>query len=118
MELGERPKGRDATDEETSGTSDSGASSLGLSVESLTAEIASQLGYQKERGVVVDAVEPGSPAEESGISQGDLIKEVNRKPVTTAKEFQGLIGKLRSGDTAALLVRRGETTAYMGVQVP
>jgi serine protease Do len=38
------------------------------------------------RGALVTEVDPGSPAAEAGLGQGDVIVEINRKPVTKADE--------------------------------
>ena len=61
--------------------------SLGIAVQDLTPEIAQGLGLKKATGVVVTQVEPGSPAAEAGLQTGDVIREVNRKPVKNADDF-------------------------------
>lgn len=90
---------------------------LGLSVQTLTPDIAEQLGYQKDDGVIVADVFSGSPAEEAGLQRGDLIKEVNRKEIRTVQDFEKDIKNLKSGDVAALLVRRGQNTFFTSIKV-
>ncbi|MDH5384007.1 MAG: DegQ family serine endoprotease [Candidatus Aminicenantes bacterium] len=90
---------------------------LGLSVQTLTPDIAEQLGYQKDSGVIVADVFSGSPAEEAGLQRGDLIKEVNRKEVRTVQDFEKKNKDLKSGDVAALLVRRGQNTFFTTIKV-
>ena len=69
--------------------------------------MARQLGYpDDEKGVVVIQVAPGSNGEMAGIQQGDLIKEINRRPVSTPEEVKKEMEKLKSGDTAQMLVKR------------
>ncbi|HEX7381958.1 MAG TPA: DegQ family serine endoprotease [Nevskiaceae bacterium] len=46
-----------------------------------------------QRGIVVSDVQPGSPAEQAGLQDGDVIVSVNRHPVSTIEEFQKLAGK-------------------------
>ncbi len=116
--LGERPKGRGATGEELNSSGESSKSQLGLSVEALTPQLASQLGFENEQGVVVDQVNSGSPAEEAGIVRGDLIKEIDREPVKSISDFRSAISNLHSGDVAAFLVRRGDATIFVGVEIP
>ena len=38
-------------------------------------------------GILIVQVKEGSPADEAGIQEGDLIKEVNRKPVKDLKDL-------------------------------
>ena len=54
---------------------------LGMTVQKLTPQLAENLGLDKTDGVVVTAVEPGSAADEAGVRRGDVIVEVDRKPV-------------------------------------
>jgi serine protease Do len=115
--LGERPKesrGGQAPQEPQAEAQTS--QKLGLSVQTLTPDIAEQLGYQKDSGVIVADVFSGSPAEEAGLQRGDLIKEVNRKEVRTVQDFEKEIENLKSGDVAALLIRRGSNTFYTTVK--
>ena len=61
---------------------------LGLTVKALTSELADQFGVEKMDGVIVTEVQQGSAAFRKGIRVGDIITEVDHKPVTTAKEFR------------------------------
>jgi serine protease Do len=90
---------------------------LGLSIQTLTPDIAQQLGYDGDRGVVVADVTSGSPADDAGLQRGDLIKEVDRIPVRTTQDFERAIRGLKSGDTAALLVRRGQETTFRPLKI-
>jgi serine protease Do len=116
--LGERPEGR-AEDmavppEKASGTT---SRKLGLSVQTLTPDIAQQLGYDNDWGVVVADVAAGSRADDAEIQRGDLIKEVNRVSVRTAQDFEDAIRGAKSGDTLALLVRRGKATSFLPLKI-
>jgi serine protease Do len=79
----------------------------GLAVEPITPEVARQMGLQGAGGLVVDQVAPASPASEAGIRPGDVIKEVNNRPVQSAAELQSALNG--SGDQPALmlLTRKG-----------
>jgi serine protease Do len=79
---------------------------LGFSVINMTEELAKQLGYEGDSGVVVRAVEPGSQAEQAGIAPGVLIKEVNRHPINNTKEFAEEIKKAQKKGNALLLIRQ------------
>ncbi len=116
--LSERPKELGRGGAETEEHQQQSSQKLGLSIQDLTPEIAQQLGYQKDEGVLIAQVEPGSAAEDAGLQRGDLIKEVDRSPVTEAKEFVRAIDRLSSDDSVALLVRRGPNTIFVALQVP
>ena len=80
---------------------------LGLKLKELEPEIARHLGYSEdEKGVVVIQVESGSRGEIAGIKQGDVIKEINRRPVSTPKEVKKQMEKVKSGDTVQMLLKR------------
>lgn len=80
---------------------------LGLSVQNLTADIAERLGFEPdETGVIVTGVQDESKAQEAGIQQGDLIKEVNRNSVDNIEEFRKELGKIEKGETIQLLMKR------------
>jgi serine protease Do len=117
--LGERPKGRGGREpQEELPPQEQTGQKLGLSVQNLTPEIAQQLGYQNERGVLITDVASGSPAEEAGLQRADLIKEVNRTAVQTVQDFNRATRDVASGDSIALRVRRGENTFYAALQIP
>jgi len=80
---------------------------LGLMASELTPEIAKQLGFdQNEMGVMITGVKPGSKGELAGVRQGDLIKEINRKPVSTLNDYQKKMQKIKKGETIHLLIKR------------
>jgi serine protease Do len=115
--LGDRPStlaSNSSTGTEPQATA---ATKLGLTVQTLTPDIARQLGYKKEHGVVVTAVVPGSPADDASVQKGDLIVQVDRKNVRNVSEFEQDLSPLKSGDNVAFLVKRGEQSFYVALQV-
>ena len=81
---------------------------LGISVEQLTPQIARQLNLPPETtGVVVTDVTPGSPAEE-GVQRGDVIQEMDRKPIATVDQFQRAIQQAGNQPVLLLIDRGGE----------
>jgi serine protease Do len=88
-----------------------GPAAFGLRVQDLSPEIADQLGVEDDTGVLVTAVEPGSPADHAGLRRGDLVLEVDRTEVSSTKELQDRLES--AGDRALLLVRRGEATIFV-----
>ncbi|MFZ3340538.1 MAG: trypsin-like peptidase domain-containing protein [Terriglobales bacterium] len=62
-------------------------------------------------GAIVNSVVPGSPADNAGISQGDVIMEVNRKPMHSAADVAQALGSVAKGQDALVLVwSNGGTT--------
>ena len=78
----------------------------GLQLHDLSAQINDRFRLQADKGVVVVAVEPGSPAHEAGIQKGDVIVEVNRHPVNSVIEAKENINKSEDKDRLLLLVQR------------
>ena len=81
---------------------------LGVSVEQLTPQIAQRLGVPStEKGVVITTVTTGSPADEGGLQQGDVIQEINRKAVVTVDQFQRAIQQAGNQPVLFLINRDG-----------
>ncbi len=96
------------------GTPEPKASSrLGLTVQTLTPDIAAQLGYAKnEKGVVIAEVAAAGAADRAGLRRGDVIKQVDKAAVSTDAEFEREMKGFKKGDVVALLVKRGPATFY------
>lgn len=93
---------------------------LGMEVSNLTSELAEKYELPKEeKGIVVVAIEPGSKAEEIGLEEGDLIKSVNRKPITGIKDFNEISKKVKLSEGVVFdLNRRGRLLylSYLGTE--
>ena len=89
--------------------------SLGITVQELTPEIARELGLRQETGIVVTRVEAGSAAADAGIQTGDIIREVNRKPVRDAEHFSQMIEQARNQNNILLLIQRGQNSIFAAV---
>jgi S1-C subfamily serine protease len=90
---------------------------LGLAVRPVTPEDARQLGLESGKGLLVAEVDPAGPAAAAGIQPGDVIEEVNRKPVTDAAELRAAAKS--SGDRPALvLVNRKGASLFLAMELP
>jgi serine protease Do len=84
----------------------------GVQVKTLSPDLADQLGLpSSSKGVVVTDVDPSSKMADSGLRKGDVIQEVNRKPVNNVSEFQSALQK--GGSDPLLLVNREGRTFFI-----
>ncbi len=90
---------------------------LGIQVQDITPDIAQSLNLDDVEGVLVSDVTPGEAGGESGLKRGDIISEVNRNKVKNTSDYNRIAGKLKRGDTALMLVKRGGTTIYIAVKL-
>src|SRR5262252_701927 len=83
---------------------------FGMQLQDLTQELTDALGFQPGRGVLISAVEPNSPADESGIERGLVIYRVGKHDVNSIRDVENLLARARSGtsvDFAIGVVRAG-----------
>lgn len=80
-------------------------SKLGITVHSVTSDLADRLQITAGKGVLVQDVKPGSFAEDIGLNRGDLILEVNKQPVNNEDDFSRIESSLKSGQDVVFLVR-------------
>ncbi len=66
-------------------------------------------------GVVVEAVQ--GPAEKTGIRRGDVITAVNNTDLTSIQQFNDIVAQQKPGSSVALLVRRGDASMFVPVEV-
>jgi len=82
---------------------------LGVSMYTVTPDIAKSLGLKNTEGALVSQVVDGSPAQKAGIQPGDVVTSVNHQPVKSNGELRNAIGLLRVGDKVEVgLLRDGK----------
>jgi serine protease Do len=86
----------------------------GVAVEALSAEDARRL--QLTGGVMLTEVLPDSSADRAGLRPDDIIREINRKPVPSVREFERLVGVLSPQFPVLLLITRGRATIFLSLQ--
>jgi serine protease Do len=64
------------------------------------------------KGVAVESVRPASPAEDAGLQPGDVILEVNRKPVESAQQFVSDVHAASADKDLLLLVWSNGNSTY------
>ena len=90
---------------------------LGIEMVDLTFDIARKLGVATLAGVVVAAVQPGSPAEKAGLRERDIVVAMNGRPVNSAAELRARLGLTAVGEDVELRVIRGGETRTVRVKI-
>jgi len=86
---------------------------LGLAVDDLSAEVRQQLKVPAQvKGVAIESVRPGSPAEDAGLAPGDVIQEVDRHAVPSAEQFVNEVHANPPGKDLLLLVWSKGNASY------
>jgi serine protease Do len=90
----------------------------GVAVQDLDRDTAKELGIKgKAQGVVVTSVEPDSGAEKAGLMPGDVIREINRQPVKSVKDFEKVSSGVKKGENVLILVNRRGASLFLTAKV-
>lgn len=90
----------------------------GVAVQDLDKDTAKELGLKgKPQGVVVTSVEPDSGADKAGLMPGDVIREINRQPVKSVKEFEKVSSAVKKGDNVLILINRRGNALFLSAKV-
>ena len=93
------------------------ANRIGLAVQNITSEMAKSLELKSANGVIVTSVSPRSPAERAGIARGDIIEEIDSKPIPNAEELAKIVDALPKDKPVLVLVRKREGTRFLTLRV-
>jgi len=88
---------------------------LGLTVQTLTPQLAEQLGEKAGEGVVVTQVQRGSIAALAGIEPGSVILQANRKPVSSPAELERAVAQRVAARRVLLLIRKDGIQRYVAL---
>jgi len=90
---------------------------LGFTVQDLSEELAYQLGYQHQEGVLVTEVQPGSEADRVGLRRGTLIRAVNHQTVRNTTEFMHALAESERSKRVLLLVQDRRATRFVALNL-
>ena len=83
---------------------------IGITPQTMNAQIAQQFRYDVTQGVFVCSVEPGSAAEKAGLRMGDVITKIDDKTITSYEDLVAAKKSYSAGDTATFTIyREGKT---------
>ncbi|MBI2609115.1 MAG: Do family serine endopeptidase [Deltaproteobacteria bacterium] len=92
---------------------------VGISVAQITKQLANELELPKSEGVVITAIESGSPAEAANLQKKDIILDIDKKEVRTVKDVEKMVSQFKEGETYFFRVQRGLYTKFLTtVQIP
>ena len=112
-QAGGRPRRRAAPGTEGAGV----LSKLGLGVQTLTPDLAKQLGVEAAKGVVITDVAEGSLASLAGLQKGDVIVEADRQPVANADALEQVLAKAKDKSNVLLLINRQGGSLFVVLQM-
>jgi len=79
---------------------------LGIALEEVDYELASELKLPVDKGIYVRQVLDGSAAQSAGLLANDVIVRVNNSDISSAQSLQNIIGNSRVGDVLNLTINR------------
>lgn len=101
---------------QNSGPGQSQHARLGISVEDLSPQVRQQLGVPDDvRGVAIQSVRAGSPADEAQLQPGEVIMQVNRQPVSSAESFVNQVHNIPADQSVLLLIWSKQGSIYVVV---
>ncbi|HSM86277.1 MAG TPA: Do family serine endopeptidase [Candidatus Limnocylindrales bacterium] len=96
-----------------------GKARWGIGLMELTPDVRDQLQLPNNvHGVVVANVQPGSPADNAGLSRGDVIEEVDRRKVQNPADVQRELGSVPQGKDAMVLVWSNGGSTFRVMHAP
>ena len=79
---------------------------LGVTIQSVNADLASSLNLPAARGAIVTSVQTGGPAEKAGLRRGDVITAINKQPLVDSNGLRNLVASMPPGSTVEVTASR------------
>jgi serine protease Do len=93
------------------------ATGPGMSVAEVTDEVARAYGMSRKSGVVVTAVDGGSPAEQAGVMAGDVIHEMNGMEIKRVADYEKAAAEAANRGDVVLLIERRDAMIYIAFRI-
>lgn len=116
LTVGEADPNPDAVSASTAKPATANANRLGMVLQDLTDEQREQLGLEGDEGVLVARI-TGGAAGRAGLQRGDVILRVGREELEDVDAFNDAVEDVEPGDSVMLLVRRGEATSFIALNI-
>jgi Do/DeqQ family serine protease len=88
-------------------------SAFGLTVQTLTKDLAKGLKLENTEGVVVTDVAEDSTSQQKGLERGDVITEIDHTPIHSSEDFKAAIAKADKEKGVLLYVQRGDSSTFV-----
>ena len=90
---------------------------LGIEMADLTQELAKKLGVNSLEGAIIAVVQAGSPAEKSGMREGDVVTALNGRPIRNAAELRARLGLTPIGEEVEMRTLRAGASRVVRTQI-
>ncbi|MDY7017263.1 MAG: DegQ family serine endoprotease [Nitrospirota bacterium] len=117
VKVGTFPDEDETASGDNGGTKERSSSVMGMTLKPLTPEFARRQGIEADKGLIVLEVTPGSEADFIGIAPGDVILEVDKRPLNTVESLKSILKSKRSGESILLLIKRQDSTLYLSLRM-
>jgi serine protease Do len=101
---------------ETEAGADGTVRLLGMRIAPVEADLLSDLGITGGASVV--GVKPGSPADESGVQEGDILTRLGSRPISQIADLDGVADELSPGASVPARLIRGRSPLFIGIRIP
>jgi serine protease Do len=102
VKVGKRPEERLVARDQPRGQEEE----FGITVSDLTPEIAQRFNSDEASGVIVTQIESNGQGDNADVRVGDVIKEINRRPIKNVSDYQAVLAGLAPGEAVNLFIRR------------
>ncbi len=117
VSLGERPARPGQEEPEERGEGDEDSNKLGVSTTNVTPELVRMLKLKVASGVVIQSVQPDTPAAEANLQPGDVIHRINRIPITNRQDLARAMASVTGEKEIALQIERGGQLSFVSVMM-